>query len=51
MNSTGADIVTQVPDWPEWQQCGTELTLTVPDSYGLAQKHEIPAVLAALGAT
>lgn len=50
MNATGADLVTQVPDGPTWQHQGVETILRVPDSYGLAQKHEWPAVLAALDA-
>ncbi|HTB47032.1 MAG TPA: hypothetical protein VK741_25670 [Acetobacteraceae bacterium] len=50
INATGADIVTQVPDGPAWQHQGVEIMLTVPDSDGIAQKHEWPAVLAALAA-
>lgn len=50
VNASGADIVTQVPDWPEWCHYGVETQLRVPDSDGIAAKHEIPAVLAALAA-
>lgn len=47
-NSTGADIITQVPDWPEWGHQGTEMMLVVPDNYGLMEKHIMPHVLDAL---
>jgi hypothetical protein len=50
MNQTGADIVTQIPDGPMWEHQGVQTVLTVPDAYGIAQKHEWPAVLASLGA-
>jgi hypothetical protein len=52
-NATGSDIVTQVPWWPEWIQPPLphiRNRLAVPDDYGLAEKHEIPAVLAAIKA-
>jgi hypothetical protein len=49
-NTTGVDIVTQVPDWPEWVHQGVETRLQVPDAYGIAEKHQMPAVLAAVQA-
>ncbi len=49
-NADGADIVTLVPDGPTWDHDGTRLRLEVPDSYGIAEKHKIPAVIAALEA-
>lgn len=48
MNATGADIVTQLPDGPGWDHQGQEVILRVPDAYGLAEKHEWPAVLASV---
>jgi len=50
VNATGVDLVTQVPHWAEWCHQGVETQLRVPDSDGIAQKHEWPAVLAAVEA-
>jgi len=47
-NAAGPDRVTQVPFWPEWEHQGKPISLAVPDALTLAQKHEIPAVLAAI---
>ncbi|HVC61821.1 MAG TPA: hypothetical protein VND19_15835 [Acetobacteraceae bacterium] len=47
-NRAGPDIVTLVPDWPEWEHQGVLMRLLVPDAYGIAQKHEVAAVLVAL---
>ena len=47
-NADGADLVTLVPDGPTWCHDGTRLRLEVPDAYGIAEKHRIPAVLEAL---
>jgi hypothetical protein len=44
MNATGADIVTQLPDGSMWEHQGTEVVRRVFDSYGIAKKHEWPAV-------
>jgi predicted lipase len=47
-NARGADLVTMVPVGPTWTHVGPPIRLAVPDTYGIAAKHEIPAVLAAL---
>jgi len=47
-NVHGSDIVTYVPDWPEWDHQGVLTGLVVPDTCGIALKHEIAAVLAAV---
>ncbi len=49
-NVHGKDVVTLVPDWPEWDHPGPVTQLPVPDTYGLAEKHGVAAVLAAVGA-
>ena len=49
-NVHGKDVVTLAPDWPEWEHQGMLTRLQVPDSCGIAQKHEIAAILAAAGA-
>ncbi len=56
-NKNGSDLVTLVPAGPislippgAWLHTGKMTLLTVPDSYGVAEKHRIPAVLAALQA-
>lgn len=48
-NGDGPDIVTLVPDWPDWEHQGMLTRLLVPDAYGIAEKHAVAAVLAALG--
>lgn len=47
-NAEGSDLVTLVPDGLTWCHDGQVLRLQVPDTYGLAEKHRIPAVLEAL---
>ena len=52
-NAHGADIVTLVPDGPTWlhlPQPQGPIEIAVPDALGLADKHRIAAVLAALPA-
>ena len=44
-NSDGLDLVTLVPEGPSWCHDGTCVRLEVPDSYGIAEKHRIPAVI------
>ncbi len=48
INVHGKDVVTLVPDWPEWDHQGAMTQLQVPDSYGIAQKHEIASILSAV---
>lgn len=48
-NDDGADLVTLVPDGLTWVHSGTRLRLQVPNTYGVAEKHRIPAVVEALG--
>jgi hypothetical protein len=60
INSRGVDLVTDVawgtiltiPLNPSvcWSHIGDPVMLVVPDSYDIPQKHEIPAVLAAVAA-
>lgn len=45
-NRAGDDIVTLVPDWPEWEHQGPCARLLVPNGDGIAEKHGIAAVLA-----
>jgi hypothetical protein len=53
-NAEGRDLVTRVPEglqlpWlTDWTHIGDPIVLTVPDSYDLATKHRIPAVIEAL---
>ena len=47
-NAHGKDVVTMVPDWPEWEHQGVLRALVVPDTYGIAQKHVVASVLAAV---
>lgn len=47
-NYHGTDIVTKVVPGPTFTDMRDPMILTVPDSYDIPQKHEIPAVLAAL---
>jgi len=48
-NSSGPDLVTEVPfDHDEWVDMREPMILDVPDSYGIPQKHKIPAVIEAL---
>jgi len=47
-NATGSDLVTQFVDWPEWEHQGALTRLQVPDAYGMARKHGMTAVLAAM---
>lgn len=54
-NRWGSDLVTLVPAGPvglegEWEHQGTKTMLTVPDGCGIAEKHKIPSVLAAIQA-
>ena len=49
-NANGFDVVTQVPAGPTWEHQGERVVLEVPDSDGVAVKHEWPAVLAAVQA-
>lgn len=49
-NAQGPDIVTVEPPGWAWEHQGALTRLQVPDTYGFAQKHEIPAVLAAVQA-
>lgn len=49
-NARGFDLVTDVPPPPAWEHQGERVVLPVPDSFGIAQKHEWPAVLAGVEA-
>lgn len=49
-NARGFDTVTQVPEGPTWEHQGERIVLQVPDAFGIAQRHEIAAVLAAVQA-
>lgn len=48
-NDDGADLVTEVPEWP-WVDVIDLDMLKVSDSYDIATKHKIPAVIEALKA-
>jgi predicted lipase len=47
-NAKGADVVTLVPPGPLWTHVGPPIRLAVPDTYEVADKHGMTAVLAAL---
>jgi hypothetical protein len=49
-NKNGPDVVTRVPQWPEWHQPDVVTHLQVPDPDDVSIKHEWPAVLAAVEA-
>ena len=49
-NKDGPDVVTRVPQWPEWHQPDVVTHLQVPDPDDVSIKHEWPAVLAAVEA-
>ena len=46
-NTHGNDLVTEVPTEP-WVHVVTPIRLRVPDSYDVATKHKVPAVIEAL---
>ena len=48
-NADGSDLVTLVPDGPSWKHDERCVRLQVPDTYGIVQKHLIPAVIEAIG--
>ena len=48
-NPDGRDLVTLVPEGPSWRHDERLVRLQVPDTYGIAQKHKMPAVLEAIG--
>lgn len=47
-NTHGRDFVTMVPFGPSWIDTRDHVALIVPDDLDLADKHRIPAVLAAI---
>lgn len=44
-NAHGSDIVTLVPDGPDWCDVAYMLRLRVPDSYDISAKHVMPGVI------
>lgn len=43
-NCHGSDIVTLVPDGPEWDDCVPLARVKVPDYFDIAAKHRMPGV-------
>lgn len=48
-NCWGPDVITAVPIGPNWKRHAPPILLPVPDSADPAEKHKMPAIIAAIG--